>query len=245
MIKKNTKVVILAAGMSSRLYPMTKDKPKCLLKIDEKAILSHQLDLFGDLGINDISIVTGYHSKKILDFIPKNIKTYYYPNYKNTNNLLTLKSISSILEGDTIITFSDLLLSKSIICDLMKSENHCTLAIDRRRVLDTTMFTKVDGNDIVDIGSHLSESDRHGNFIGISYYGHEFIKLIKDRLNRVSEDDPYFRGKYYTEVLRDLINEGRNVSFIDVAGQQVWYEIDTEDEYFDCVRKGVSNIYET
>ena len=46
MIKKKIKVLILAAGMSSRLYPMTKETPKCLLKIDEKEIISHQLGLF-------------------------------------------------------------------------------------------------------------------------------------------------------------------------------------------------------
>ena len=38
-------VIILAAGKGSRLYPLTKDKPKCLVKYKNKSILSHQLEI--------------------------------------------------------------------------------------------------------------------------------------------------------------------------------------------------------
>ena len=81
MTDKNPGAIILAAGMSSRLYPITKDIPKCLLKIDGKQMLLHQLDLLNNLGVNNISIVTGYQSEQIIKFVPESIKTYYYPNY--------------------------------------------------------------------------------------------------------------------------------------------------------------------
>ena len=38
------KAIILAAGVSSRLYPLTYDIPKCLIKVGEKPIINHQLD---------------------------------------------------------------------------------------------------------------------------------------------------------------------------------------------------------
>ena len=37
------KAVILAAGVSRRLYPMTYEMPKCLIEVGEKPILDHQL----------------------------------------------------------------------------------------------------------------------------------------------------------------------------------------------------------
>ena len=40
------KAVILAAGVSRRLYPITYDIPKCLIELGGKSILDHQLDYF-------------------------------------------------------------------------------------------------------------------------------------------------------------------------------------------------------
>ena len=39
-------VIILAAGRGSRLYPYTKNKPKCLVRYKNKSIISHQLNIF-------------------------------------------------------------------------------------------------------------------------------------------------------------------------------------------------------
>jgi len=38
------KVIILAAGIGSRLNPLTNDKPKCMLQFKGKTLLQHQLD---------------------------------------------------------------------------------------------------------------------------------------------------------------------------------------------------------
>ena len=46
MRSKNSKVIIIAAGPGSRLRPLTNNKPKCLLEIKKKSLLSHQIDVF-------------------------------------------------------------------------------------------------------------------------------------------------------------------------------------------------------
>ena len=38
-------VIILAAGKGNRLYPYTKNKPKCLVAYKRKSIISYQLDI--------------------------------------------------------------------------------------------------------------------------------------------------------------------------------------------------------
>ena len=66
------KAVILAAGVSRRLYPLTYDMPKCLIKVGEKPIINHQLDSLKNSGINDIIIVVGYHREILIDHINTN-----------------------------------------------------------------------------------------------------------------------------------------------------------------------------
>lgn len=53
------KCIILAAGYATRLYPLTQNFPKPLLKVGEKNILDWLLDdLSSSCGINDFTVVT-------------------------------------------------------------------------------------------------------------------------------------------------------------------------------------------
>ena len=51
--------LILAAGASRRLYPLTENTPKCLLDIGGLPILSHQLNALNKYNINEVIIVLG------------------------------------------------------------------------------------------------------------------------------------------------------------------------------------------
>ena len=66
------KAVILAAGVSRRLYPLTYDIPKCLIKVGEKPIINHQLDSLKNSGIDEIIIVVGYHREILIYHINTN-----------------------------------------------------------------------------------------------------------------------------------------------------------------------------
>ena len=59
------RVIILAAGMGSRLRPLTNDKPKCMLKLFNETLIERQIKIFHSFNINDITIVTGYRSEVI------------------------------------------------------------------------------------------------------------------------------------------------------------------------------------
>ena len=81
------KAIILAAGIGSRLHPITKSKPKCLVELFGKSIIEHQIDIFHKCGINEIVIVRGYLSEMI-NF--DGIKYYDNLNYETTNMVETL-----------------------------------------------------------------------------------------------------------------------------------------------------------
>ena len=52
------KCVILAAGYATRLYPLTQNFPKPLLKVQDKAILDWLIDDIDSLGLIDEYVVT-------------------------------------------------------------------------------------------------------------------------------------------------------------------------------------------
>ena len=76
------KVIILAAGMGSRLRPLTNDKPKCMIKLLGQTLIERQIKIFHSYNINDITIVTGYKSE-VVD-IP-DVNYVNNVNYETTN----------------------------------------------------------------------------------------------------------------------------------------------------------------
>ena len=59
--------VVLAAGEGTRLRPLTEEKPKGMVEIDGKPILTHCLDQLVELGADELIVVVGYLKEKIID----------------------------------------------------------------------------------------------------------------------------------------------------------------------------------
>ena len=62
-------VAILAGGLATRLYPLTKTIPKALLDINGKPFIFHQLQLLQREGISDVVLCVGYLGEKIQDVV--------------------------------------------------------------------------------------------------------------------------------------------------------------------------------
>ena len=54
------KAMVLAAGLSTRLRPMTDDTPKPLIEVDGRALIDHALDRLEESGVTDVVINTHY-----------------------------------------------------------------------------------------------------------------------------------------------------------------------------------------
>lgn len=62
------KAVIMAGGKGTRLLPLTKDIPKPMVKIIDKPVLEHTIELLKKHGITEIAITLGYMPDAIVDY---------------------------------------------------------------------------------------------------------------------------------------------------------------------------------
>jgi bifunctional UDP-N-acetylglucosamine pyrophosphorylase/glucosamine-1-phosphate N-acetyltransferase len=67
----DTPVIILAGGKGTRLPVEEQDKPKCLVEIAGKPILSWQLDEIRKQGFRNITLSLGYKSEMVIDWLKK------------------------------------------------------------------------------------------------------------------------------------------------------------------------------
>ena len=60
-------VVVLAAGQGTRLRPLTETKPKGMVEVNDKPILTHCFEQVVDLGADELVVVVGYMKQAIID----------------------------------------------------------------------------------------------------------------------------------------------------------------------------------
>ena len=113
---KNFSLMILAAGYGRRMKYLTHTVPKPLLKINNRELLSYNIDFFIKLGCNKIIINTHYLHNEIKIFVEKkfsnqNIKLIFEPELLNTGGGIK-NALSFFGDKNFLVTNSDILWNK-------------------------------------------------------------------------------------------------------------------------------------
>ncbi len=67
------KVVLLAAGLGTRLRPLTDTTPKCLVAVGERSLLDIWLDGLDDLGIDEVVVNTHHLADQVVAHVAQRI----------------------------------------------------------------------------------------------------------------------------------------------------------------------------
>lgn len=143
--------VILAAGKSTRTYPLTLTKPKPLLRVANSTIIEHSLEQLRGVA-DEAIIVVGYKSDMIRDFLGesyKGIKIKYVLQEETSGNASALRLVRQHINGNFILMFGDDLYSRTDIRNLLKYDN----AILAQKVGNPSNFgvLKVEGNKFLQV----------------------------------------------------------------------------------------------
>lgn len=223
------KAIILAAGCGTRLHPITLDRPKCLLEVRGRSLLHHQLDLLAACGVEEITVVIGYQGEKIRNAFGDRLGYWEYPGYAFTNNLYTLHHARHLLAGDTLVLFSDVLVTQARLEACVRSPADFALLVDTDHNYPGTMRVRRRGDHVVDIGGHIPPSEGDGNFIGIAKFSAAGAARLRGELEAMAATGGH-RGDYYTAALPRLAAAGTPISVVPMAGAP-WIEIDDLETY--------------
>ncbi len=227
--KREVKAVIVAAGKSTRLYPLTLNTPKCLLKIGDKALLDHLLDRLEKAGINKITIVTGFQEAQIRKHIKnrKNIKCTYNPFFSTTNILASLWFAREDLDTECIFTYSDVLYTQKTFDALLKKKEDIVAVVAKCHVDHESEKVKEKNGKIIAISKDIPESEASGEFIGLMKFSREGARQLKKVLEEIACEDT-FPEHYFTVAIERLLQKGIDVHVSYASGP--WIEIDYPNE---------------
>ena len=233
------RAVILAAGMGSRLAPITDSVPKCLVKLDNHTILHEQVKTLRECGIDDITVVGGYKVELIKEYDKKhglNLSYIINDDYERTDNLYSLSMAIDEYPNGFLCLNSDILFDKRIISDILKEKGNIVISVKKNdKCTLGDMRVRVDTNNkLLAIGKGL-QKDLYGEYVGvlkIDKVGTSQFKVIID---------------HYSEglVRRSQVGDGLNwlaalynVDIIDIK-DYILAEIDYYDDLLEA-KNGMS-----
>ena len=187
------KAIILAAGVSRRLYPLTKTTPKCLLDVGGKSIISYQLDALKEQNITNVVIVVGYFREEIIKFLTKNYSDFNFEfiinhHFFETNTAYSLYLCKKYLKSNVpwILMNGDVVYSKSLLEQIINSSHKNVLAVERKSCgREEVKVIEGESKKIVAIGKELIQENALGEFIGVAKLASEFTHVFADSLDKL------------------------------------------------------------
>jgi phosphoenolpyruvate phosphomutase len=150
--------MILNSGLGTRLYPMTKSKPKALLEIGDKTLLGHQLDSLTDCGISDVIVTTGPFEEKIEHYIETaypNVNATYVknPQYLTTNYIYSMWLTKNLIADDIVLFHGDLFFDTLLLKRLIDSKNvNCVLVNQKMEPPEKDFKAVIENSHVTKIG---------------------------------------------------------------------------------------------
>jgi choline kinase len=226
----NKDIIILAAGVGSRLRPLTDYLPKCLVTVNGEAILERvlkQLNATTDVE-KTIFIVTGYKSDVLINFVDAlGIPVKYVPNidFETTNNMyslnLALKQTNQ--NADLVIINADCFYDEQIVADILHAQGNF-IAVDKGVFNAESMKVKTDaGGRIKAMAKWLTEAP--DTFVSMDIYclTREFKQSLLQTTNDIINGGDL---NSWTEVALDLLSRGEHHIYpLDFTSKN-WMEID-------------------
>lgn len=221
MVEKTA--VILAAGIGSRLAPLTDELPKCLVEVAGITILQRQVAAFAAAGITRVVLAAGYRASQVISSAPENCIVIENSEYRETNNMYSLFLAKPHIRGELILLNGDVVFAPEILMELLAGDNKNCIATDVGNYIEESMKVSIrpDGS-INKISKSISPEDAFGTSIDLYRFSEsaaeELFRCISRYLGRGDR-------KQWSEVaINDLVKETA-VYPVDICGRD-WVEID-------------------
>ena len=112
--------VILNSGVGSRMADITKDKPKCMIKLcGEETIFERQIRILSECGIKRFVVTTGPFREQLYEtadrFPDLQFQFVHNWDYRTTNYIVSLNYAAQYLNDDVLLLHGDLVFNRALV----------------------------------------------------------------------------------------------------------------------------------
>lgn len=196
------KAIILAAGMGTRLRPLTTTTPKPLIPVQGEPMIERQIKFLNEKGIDEIIVVTGYLSEAFNHLKEKyGVTLVYNDKYQEYNNLYTMYLVRDYLP-DSYVLEGDVYLNRNILDQTVK---HSTYFSARKSDFENEWILKV--NDNYDLENIVVGSDDEQLIMcGVSYWNQQDGEFLKNQLELAIHKDG-FESLFWDDLVKNSLHQ--------------------------------------
>ena len=218
------KAVVLAAGKGTRLRPLTEDKPKGMVEVDEKPLLTHCFEQLADLGADEFVVVVGYMKEVIIehygdafDGIP-----ITYAHQREQNGLAhALLTVEKYVDDDFMLMLGDNIFNANL-SDVVRRQREdradAAFLVEEVPWEEAGRYGVCETNAYGEITDVVEKPDEPtSNLVMTGFY--TFTPEIFHACHLVQ---PSNRGEYeISEAIDLLIRSGRTIDAIQIDGWRI------------------------
>lgn len=220
------KVIIMAAGVGSRLRPFTDKIPKSLFMLGRnETILQRMARLVRSTSEAELCIVTGFEREKVEGAVPS--ATFVNnPFFAVTNSIASLWFARHLLDDDVIIINGDVVVEGSLFREILELETSASVVIDSSQKDTGDYLVATSNGRVVMMSKELVRCT--GEYIGITKLAECSARKLRSTIEELigaGRMDEWYENALVHMILKDdfILN------YQDVPGSQ-WVEVDTVDD---------------
>ncbi|MCZ7361859.1 MAG: sugar phosphate nucleotidyltransferase [Candidatus Methanoperedens sp.] len=226
------KAVILAAGIGTRMGPLTESKPKVMLPLANRPLLEHIIVGLKAGGIREFLLVVGYHKEKIKEYFGdgKNlgVKIGYIEQKQQKGTADAIGIVRDSINERFLVANGDVLAGISDIKKILKNDAEVVLAAKRVASPQEYGILNVSGKNVKRIVEKPREPESDLANAGIYIFSPSIFEAI-DRTK------PSVRGEYeITESIQMLIDSGKAAGYVSLEKWQdigfPWHLLETNEK---------------
>jgi L-glutamine-phosphate cytidylyltransferase len=223
--------VILAAGNGSRLGA---GLPKCLLELERRPLLHHQLEALEAAGVDRVTVVVGYLAPKVRDVLPAWVNVVENRRYALTNSLYSFMLARHRPADDLILLNGDVLCHPAVH-RFLAATNRSTVAFDSTSGTDPEhMKLAISGGRLLRMSKTLPVADSAGENVGLLRLTRDAARAAFDAADLLVASG---RRRDWVASAINMIASDHPLHCLDIASVP-WVEIDFPAD-LECARSEV------
>ena len=240
--QQDARAIVLAASRGTELGELTADKPKAMIPIGGKSLLSHIVSSYNAVGLKRISVVTGYRSDA---FTLTGLNYVENPDFSDTGELASLAlalEADPDNDSDLYISYGDVLFKQYILDILSDVDSPFAIVVDadwrdsvnRGRAADYVRCTEPHSRHsfyqkvlLEDVAENIPENQIHGEWMGFLKVSSSAMPGFRAVVSKLMENPENRQAKLF-KLLSELTSHQQEIQVMYTTGH--WLDVDSVDD---------------